>query len=246
MNEEEQSSSILIATQRGALPILLTAPHGGYKAILGASIRKKGCVTSDLRTLEFTQLVNEELIKLTGEKPYLVLAEFQRKYLDVNRMQKNAMDPDIDNQAAECIYHEYHRIISTFTRELKAACKNALLIDVHGQGASATTIFRGTSNLKTVSRLIDEFGIESMTGNQSICGLLQQNGYSIDPAGNQEEDSRFGGGYTVRTYGSHQESGINAIQLELGSNFRFEQQEQCARDLAKAIVVFSDKYLRSK
>jgi len=48
----------------------------------------------------------------------------------------------------------------------------------------------------------------------------------------------------VQTYGSHRETGIDAIQLEIGTNLRkLAVLDRTAADLADAIAVFTREYL---
>ena len=57
-------------------------------------------------------------------------------------------------------------------------------------------------------------------------------------------EERYVGGYIVQTYGSHQGSGIDAIQLEIGMQLRARPNlERTAADLAEAIAVFTREYL---
>ena len=63
---------------------------------------------------------------------------------------------------------------------------------------------------------------------------MAANGYKIQPAlTGQDRETRYTGGYTTRTYGSHRGTKIDAIQLELGSDLRAKANlERTANDLA--------------
>ena len=92
--------------QQGALPIILTAPHGGREAIPGIeprnikdkanaeAWRKWGGVIAggDTNTDILAQRIAAEIRKLTGKAPYLVVARFQRKYVDANRPPQLGLD----------------------------------------------------------------------------------------------------------------------------------------------------------
>jgi hypothetical protein len=78
-----------------------------------------------------------------------------------------------------------------------------------------------------------------------VLGHLASIGYKIlpDMAG-KDRETRYTGGYTTRTYGSHRGTKIDAIQLELGSDLRAKANlERTANDLAVAIAVFAREYL---
>lgn len=60
----------------------------------------------------------------------------------------------------------------------------------------------------------------------------------------QPEDARFNGGCIVRNYGGKQRTGIDALQLELGSQQRAKTQlDRTASDFAGAIELFAREYL---
>jgi hypothetical protein len=120
-----------------------------------------------------------------------------------------------------------------------------LLLDIHGQAAEANVIFRGTRHGKSVAHLVRRFGQEALTGPHSILGQLALGGYKIlpDPSG-KDRESRYSGGHTAETYGSHRATGIDAIQLEFGTRFRARDNvDRTAADVAAAIRVFAQQYL---
>jgi hypothetical protein len=120
-----------------------------------------------------------------------------------------------------------------------------LLLDIHGQAAEGNVIFRGTSHGRSVEDLIQRFGTQALSGPRSILGQLALSGYSIlpDPSG-VDRESRFSGGHTVQTYGSHRNSGIDAMQLEFGTRLRARDNlDRTATNVAAAITVFAKEYL---
>jgi len=79
----------------------------------------------------------------------------------------------------------------------------AILLDIHGQGAEADTIFRGTGRGKTVQKLLTRHGEDAVIGPHSILGFLEEKyQYKVfppySPSSLMQEDKRFRGGYTVR------------------------------------------------
>lgn len=120
-----------------------------------------------------------------------------------------------------------------------------LLLDLHGQGVEKEIIFRGTANGKSVAELERRFGSEAITGGKSILGQLVLKGYRVMPNFAADTEHRYTGGYTIRNYGSHRPTGIDAIQLELGATLRERNRlKRTADDLAEAIAVFAKQYLR--
>lgn len=241
--------------QPGDLPILLTAPHGGRKNIgvpkrvgrnqhTGAAVGQY-CTVCDDGTLELTRLVSDALFSLVGARPYVVMADFTREDIDANRPASQAYE-DI---RAKPIYDFYHGKVKEYIAAMKQRFGDrSILIDIHGQGSDARSVFRGTRDRKTVARLIERSGEEAFTGNNSILGMLQSRGYQVKPdnaARHALEKGIYSGGYTVGTYGSHQGQGIDAIQLENGWELRRGGRNQFAQDLAESLVRFYLEYLAS-
>ncbi len=142
-------------------------------------------------------------------------------------------------------YDAYHQALEAASCKVRRNWSAGLLLDIHGQGAQADTIFRGTDNGKSVSALEQRFGRAAMIGPKSILGQLAAKGYRIEPGNTaNDRERRYSGGYTTRTYGSHRGSRIDAIQLELGANLRSRGNlERTASDLAEAIEIFAKAYL---
>ncbi|MFM7037968.1 MAG: N-formylglutamate amidohydrolase, partial [Planctomycetaceae bacterium] len=152
----------------------------------------------------------------------------------------------VEHQAARIVHDSYHEGLRTAVRRVRSRHGRGLLVDIHGQGSSAITAFRGTNNGLTVKALREQFSETAHTGPLSLTGLLQKRGWTVhpDPFTGQEQ-SGFTGGYIVRTYGSHQPEGIDAIQLELGADYRRDDvREKRAAELADALVDYAKAYLQ--
>jgi N-formylglutamate amidohydrolase len=243
----QDSPEKLLTVKHGTLPIILSAPHGGSHPIAGATIRKgvgvaKFATVRDIWTDDLAEKIVAALEKKLVGKAYLVAARFDRKYADVNRAAKDAYESD----AAKPIYDAYHKALKTASDEVKRDWGRGLVIDVHGQGAEPGAIFRGTANGESVSHLTTRFGKLAVTGPKGVFGVLGKRGYAIVPANDSadKEDSRFNGGYIVRTYGSKDGGTIDAIQFEFGGKLRQPSaQAKTANDVADAIAIFAKEYL---
>lgn len=230
----------LVVSLRGDLPLILTVPHDGEKHVGFVAARSTGTSLRDAGTRELAERTARLIEQRTGRRPYLVVAEFSRKFVDANRPEHEA----IDSQDALPAYRAYHDQVATFIAEIKSRFPaGALLIDVHGQGAQPDTIFRGTRAGLTTRRLIDRFGHPALQGDTSIIGALAAKGYAVNPpvgAESLREDTRFSGGHTVFTYGSNRSGGIDAIQLEFGTQLRADP--ALAEHLAEALVTFMTQH----
>jgi len=249
-----------VLAQRGTLPIILTAPHGGREAIPGIGPRRldgpaKGADGrtwggvrggADPHTDVIARQIAVEIERLTGKDPYLVVAKFERKYVDANRPPALALD----DPKARPYYDHYHQTIRRFVDEIRANYPAGLLIDVHGQSKDPDVLMRGTINGRAVEELLRRAGVEAVTGKNGLFGQLEARGFRIFP-GNDEpprgrsEDAGFNGGYTLAIHGSHNRAGIDAMQLEIGARYRRKAVlDKTSRDTAAAIVAFYDAYLK--
>ena len=236
----------LLTIWAGSLPIILSAPHGGRQPIPGVIVRRgvgipQFTTERDNNTAELAEALAAQLADRLSAKPFVVIAQFDRKYLDANRNASAAYE----SAAAKSSYDAYHRALLDAAERVRHGWGGGLLLDIHGQGAQAETIFRGTENGKSVSALRQKFGNDALSGPKSILGQMAVKGYKILPgvAGNEGE-RRYTGGYTTQTYGSHRGTKIDAIQLEFGTSLRAKANlERTASDLADAIEVFVREYL---
>lgn len=236
----------LLTLWAGTLPVILAAPHGGREAIPGIAPRRGVGVAQftaerDGNTAELAETVALKLREKFGATPFLIIARFERKFIDANREPRAAYE----TPEAKPYYESYHRAIRESAETIRQQWGGGLLLDIHAQGAQPETIFRGTDNGRSVSQLQKQFGNAALSGPKSVLGHLASIGYKILPdLTGQDRETRYTGGFTTRTYGSHQGTKIDAIQLELGRNLRAQANlERTANDLAHAIEVFAREYL---
>lgn len=230
----------------GALPLVISAPHGGREALPGVTQRRGIGVPQfvtgrDTRTDELAESIAGKIEQTLGAKPFLVIARFERKYLDANRPRSGAYESD----HAKVYYDAYHQALTEACQRVRVEWGHGLLIDIHGEAADVDAIFRGTNNGQTVQSLTQRFGWEALSGENSVTGQMAQKGYRVLPLHNPAaKEQRYVGGYIVRTYGSHKPGGIDAIQLEFGTNLRRRADiERTAADVASAVTVFAKRYL---
>jgi N-formylglutamate amidohydrolase len=251
----------LVLLRPGTLPIVLTAPHGGRLDIPGVSQRsapdaahmaafeKWGGFRSggDPNTDALALRIASEIERLTGHAPYLVLAKFKRRFIDVNRPADLAY---VGPEAAP-YYALYHGTIRKFVDEVRRAYPAGLLLDVHGEGKDPDVLMRGTSNGDTVTLLVRRAGVGSITGPNGLFGQLESQGFKVFPSNrvsiwHGSENAGFNGGYTVNTYGSQNADGIDAVQLEFGTRYRRDDElDRSAAQAARAIVTFYKAYLET-
>jgi len=248
VNAQSVDPTAYVTIQKGNFPIIISAPHGGNDAIPGVPIRT-GVGVSDFVTVrdsgteELAYKLATTIQQRFGKTPYMVVAKVSRQYVDINRSPANAYEhPD-----AQVVYNYYHQTMQTYSRTVANRFHGGLVIDVHGQGTSSTTVFRGTQNGSTVRHLRTAFGQPAHDGPNSLFGLLSTRGWIVDPQPlSNPENSSYNGGYIVSRYGSQQGSAVDAMQFEFGSNFRNNAtaRSQTATVLADALASYARLYLR--
>lgn len=253
----------LVSAQRGDLPIILSAPHGGGVRVPGSMGRTRGVTVRDLRTAEAALLTAQRLTERLGGKPYYVIAQFSRKDADANRAPDDGQA--YENDAARAAYEAYHRALRAAVDECRERFGVAILIDLHGQARVPGAIVRGTRNGKTVESLLRRHGAEALTGPGSLFGRLKAAGYAVVPdvqaEGNGAEgkagapqpepdadapagrETFLDGGYIVAAYGSHTDRGVDAIQVELGAQ-RSDDLLKLARTLGDCIAGFYESFVK--
>jgi hypothetical protein len=83
---------------------------------------------------EVTTGIAQRLLDLTGEAPSVVIAEYDREYIDANRPAACAFEP-VPESDARRLYDEYHNTIRLFVEDIRAENGGlGLLFDIHGTG----------------------------------------------------------------------------------------------------------------
>ena len=136
----------------------------------------EGCqfnTKSDLQTAFITRSVAQKILDLTGLSPYVVIAGFDRKYIDANRPRSpvNCAFTDAD---ARPFYDEYHKRIAGFVEEIRVQNDNrGFLIDIHGKieiPEDPADIYLGTDN---GGSLLPGFDRASIFMQHGLHGLLK-------------------------------------------------------------------------
>lgn len=248
-----------VERHRGTMPVILTCPHDGTEQPDDVSERKEeaGCgpliKKSDLETAFITKSVAQKILDLTGLSPYVVVASFDRKFIDANRPKNCAFtDPK-----AEPFYDEYHNRIAGFVDEIRLQNANrGFLFDIHGKKEipeDPADFYLGTDNGGSLLPEFDRVNIFLQHGLQGLLkSVRRETGpapapifqYRLSPAeAGAPENSSVDGGFTVQRYGVF----INSIQIEIADTIRRceDDDDDCKQkrlflieDLAFAIINF--------
>ena len=202
----------LVSRHHGTLPVILTCPHGGDEKPSEVTDERTGegipsdCnfePSGDRETRTITTGVAQQLLEIFGEAPYVVIAEFHRKYIDANRSAGPIPNCAFEHPEAQQYYDEYHNTIREFINEIRADNGGlGLLFDIHGTAGIAedpADLYLGTVGGDTIKRLL-KADPHALSRRRSLRGFLTAAGHVVSPT----EHAKLRGGFTVRTYGSLQ------------------------------------------
>ena len=234
---------------KGNLPIIISAPHGGYLYPSEIPDRTKaGCTGSDsfvvgrdTNSQEYARGVWEDIKQLTGKYPHIIINHLARKKLDANRYLDMAA---CDHQWAEQAWYEYHEFIDYAKSMVHQQCVQGQYFDFHTSGHEMKWIelgyLLGSSDLShsdeqlnsatyidksSIKNLIyrnDLYFPEVIRGETSLSGYLQNQGYSSLPSPlnpDPEGNPYFTGGYNTAHFGSRGGGTINGLQIETQYSF---------------------------
>ena len=242
MPEIEFKVKNMVKTYQGTIPILLTCGHGGTKQVPGVPPRNGSTLPdtcgkfetdTDLRTLDITNGLAQQIRKLTNEDPYRVEFLGDRLYIDVNREKICGCEVP----QAEMYFEAYHSAISQFTQKIRTTntCGNGIvfLFDIHGKGDDTTDISIGTRNERTIEPMVKFNPGWGWDYKYGLLELLIKRGYSISPgAPCVDDDIKFPGGYTVKTHGGWQ------FEISFSIRKSKSKRERLVKNLAEIISVF--------
>jgi predicted N-formylglutamate amidohydrolase len=228
----EYETSQMVSRHAGTLPVLLTCAHGAPITAKPPGVSQRagpipGCppnkLLGDSFTRQITTAVAQLLLETLGEPPYVVIAEYHRKFIDANRSETCAFNSS-EAAAALPFYAEYHQAIRSCIDEIQAENgSRGFLFDIHGTTTiqeDPADVYIGTDNGASVQRLLEADPL-AVFGRRSLRGLLRAADYVVSPARQDiPETPQVDGGFTTQTYGSSHVNGLDAMQLEIAQPIR--------------------------
>jgi hypothetical protein len=148
---------VSIPPRERALPVLITAPHGGAQSFElpeRCTLDAKGRPLLHRNGRQLSKLADRGTLPLAGDlqrsitraadgyEPYVVTALFHRKYIDANRAEtdhafetKGAKGPLPGSFSPLAVHRQYHTAVANALDEMGQSLPGVrkLLIDVHGQ-----------------------------------------------------------------------------------------------------------------
>jgi hypothetical protein len=221
----------------GDLPIVLSAPHGGYEEPGEIPDRTWGKIAQDRQTQEVARAMREALHDRFGGWPHVVLSHLHRVKLDPNREIGEAAQ---ENPFAEWAWGEFHQFLEDAGDAVARQHGRGLYIDLHGHSHAIARLELGyllssddleqtdqvlvgavyitKSSLRTLAEECDSSFVALLRGPSSLGGLLVQRGFPAVPSPAAPDPGGadyFSGGYDVRRHGSRDGGPVSAVQIEM-------------------------------
>lgn len=253
----------------GNLPVILSAPHGGY--LTPAEIPDRDCLgcsyLRDSYTQELARTIADDFFEATGCYPHVVINLLHRRKFDANRDIGEAAD---GNSTIEQAWQAYHDFLDDAKAQIIEEDGRGLFLDLHGHAHDIQRVELGYLLSKSELQLTDETlntnnyieesslrtlvddnlqhlsHAELLRGAHSLGTLLENKGVRAvpsapDPFPNDNE-SYFSGGYNTNRHGSKHGGNIDGIQIECHQDIRFDDDLRAmfADSLTKSINQYID------
>jgi N-formylglutamate amidohydrolase len=225
----------------GNLPLIITAPHGGYHS--PDSIPTRSCpgatTVQDANTLELAQAIDSIYNLHHPCRPHVVISHLHRRKLDPNR---DSSEASCDHPQSMAIWRAFHHFAQAARDSVQQHFGKGLLLDLHGHAhtiqrielgyqLTADHLRAGDSAINSSFR-VQRSGIRSLVainqaqlthaellrGENALGTWLQQGGYPSVPSQQdtapQLGEPFFSGGYITDRHGSKHGGTVDAIQLE--------------------------------
>jgi len=284
-NGEEDIAIEYIAGDANA-KLILTSPHGGNLKPNYLHTRTKDFIPSkaadndygdtesfsgiaDSKTLELTIAIADEIKRISGLRPHIILNHLHRSKLDANRAMELAAQDDPNAEAAWKAFHQY-------IDDAKAqVAKNGegLVLDIHGNAhqPQRTEVGLLLKASDFVNEEVEKFAAKSsvramvkpgkttftelIKGEYALGTLLNNKVFTTTPGRTYPfpadpskfpDGKYFNGGYNTSRHGSKFGGNISAIQLEFNQEVRTDDKTRpaYAKSIATAINIFMEKYFK--
>lgn len=263
LNQMYQGKSGYVDYHPGTLPLVITAPHGGYLEPVEIPDRGWGTTVQDRNTKELSLAIREAIFARTGAYPHVIISNLHRRKLDPNR---EVVEAAQGNPDAERAWWEFEIFADESGELVEDAFGQGLHLDIHGHGhaisrlelgyllsrtdlAQPDGILSGSAyvNKSSVKALVSNAGNDLaglVRGTMSLGTLLEERFVPAVPSTGQPnpgQDDYFTGGYNTVRHGSRNGGNISGIQIEHhypGLRDTAENRERYAEALADALLAY--------
>lgn len=248
----------------GALPLMITAPHGGMREPAGAPDQDHDAA-SDAGTIELAGEIERAFADRGDGTPAVLVSHLSRAKAEV--------DGELDaaekaGPLAERTWREYHGLLHAARLHFLDRDGRALLLDLHGHDDGGDPIQLGylltgddlaqpdatlnesdfvlRSSIRDVARHEPSFA-QVVRGVRSLGGLLSARGYPATPSPAAPASSTAdytAGSFSTARYGSHDGSGFSTAMLRTPAEVRASNasRRSFSAALADALDAYFDDY----
>ncbi len=255
-----------IEIKEGALPLIITVPHGGLLKPVGLKNRAFGKVMMDAQTVELAADIDAAVRRRLGSAPHFIINRLHRSKLDPNREVEEAAQ---DDPLARDAWQRFHAACAAAKQRVKARHGGGLLLDLHGHRHEEPNVELGyllrsqdlrlsDGKLSADAGLLARCSIRGMVthtgkslaelvrGPMSLGTLLEIQGQRTLPSAVRPHPSEgaeyFSGVFIIGAHGSRDDNGlVSAIQVECpwdGVRDTAENRGLFAQRLAEALAEF--------
>lgn len=220
----------------GDLPIVLSAPHGGYLKPAEIPDRTWGITGQDRRTQELARAISDAIHERTGHYAHIIICHLHRSKLDANR---EIVEAAQGNSHARQAWYEYHDFIDSAKQTVAMSYGRGFYMDLHGHGHEfqrlelgyllsssdlslsdgqlEQAVYIDKSSVRTLAMEADVGFAALLRGSTSLGGLLAERGIPGVPSPTYPDPGGlpyYNGGYNTRRHGSRDGGPISGVQIE--------------------------------
>lgn len=247
----------------GNLPFIISEPHGGTNKPSEIPDRTYGTFATDSNVELLIRNVKEEIAKLTGHFPHVIICRLDRDKIDCNREIVEGAQGDPE---AEQAWNEFQNYIIGAKTNIAAQFGRGFYIDLHGHGHDIqrlelgylltsselansdstlnSTFWENQASIRKLSQNSPLTFPSLLRGSNSFGAFMEDEGYASVPSdvtSNPGTNDYFNGGYNTVQHGSLNGGVIDGMQIE--SNFTGVRDTSVSRtNFAKAMARILDKY----
>lgn len=229
----------------GTLPLIISAPHGGYlnPEIIPDRTCGDAVYTNDAYTQELARDIYQAVFDRFGCYPHLVINKLDRAKLDANR---NLFEGACGNDSAMQAWNDFNDLLDTAEAAVMQQYGKGFYIDLHGHGHTIQRLelgyllyaeelqltdaelndepYIGYSSIQHLveTNPLERTHAELLRGTDALGTLLEMAGYPSVPAQGDPfpatGDPYFSGGYNTAERSSYSGGTIDGVQIECNMN----------------------------
>jgi hypothetical protein len=233
----------------GDYPLILAVPHDGTMSFPNVPERtnknhgKSFNKGRDTHTAILAKNIRAEIFARTGKKPYVVIMNLSRKWIDANRDEARA----VEDEKVGRVYKKFYSLLYDSKAEIIQKYGKGLLLDIHcGQSWTYDVYFgNGGSKGKATIPLATRAGADAYGGADSIQKTLSDFGYEIPGYKTIPFVRGPTGSLIMQLTWADKKNQLDGIEIEINSKrhlFKPQPLQKISTDLTTAILKFVKRY----